>query len=133
MNGLTSEEIIGAAEMIFKSIPEQSRISLTLDNGKEFTNHEQLNENLGLKTYFCDTYCSHQKGGVENANGILRRSIPKGSRAEDYSPEDIQKYLHQMNSMPRKSLGYKTAYETFLQNLTNQPKIIKLMTNGVVE
>ncbi len=131
MNGLTSEEIIGAVEMIFKSFPEKARISLTLDNGKEFTNHEQLQKKLGLKTYFCDTYCSHQKGGVEHANGILRRSIPKGSRAEDYSSEDIQKYLHQMNSMPRKSLGYKIPYESFLQNLTNQHKIINLMTNGV--
>ncbi len=131
MNGLTSEEIIGAAEMIFKSFPKKARKSLTMDNGKEFTNHEQLRKALGLKTYFCDTYCPHQKGGVEHANGMLRRSIPKGSRAQDYSSEDVQKYLHQMNSTPRESLGYKTPYEIFLQNLTNKPILINLMTNGV--
>ena len=48
--------------------------SLTFDNGIE----NQYHEELGISTYFCDAYSSWQKGGIENANAIIRRFIPKG-------------------------------------------------------
>jgi transposase, IS30 family len=30
-----------------------------------------------MTTWFCDAYASWQKGGVENANGSLRRFLPR--------------------------------------------------------
>ena len=30
-----------------------------------------------MATWFCDAYASWQKGGVENANGRLRRWLPR--------------------------------------------------------
>jgi IS30 family transposase len=30
-----------------------------------------------MTTWFCDAYASWQKGGVENANGRLRRWLPR--------------------------------------------------------
>ena len=84
-----------------------------------------------METYFCDPYASWQKGGVENTNGILRRSIPKGTKYEDCSAEQVQIYLHRMNSTPRKSLGYKTPYESFLQKLNKKTTILNLISPSV--
>jgi len=76
-----TKETIDHLEEILSKMPSKSRKSITFDNGSEFTDHQRLKESLCLETYFCDTYASWQKGGVENANGILRRHVPKGSKA----------------------------------------------------
>src|SRR3989344_4087362 len=47
--------------------------SLSMDNGIENTKYEEL----GVPAYFCDPYSSWQKGGVEHANKMIRRFIPK--------------------------------------------------------
>ena len=78
--------------------------SITLDNGSEFTNHEDL----PCQTFFCDPYSSWQKGSVENANGIIRRFLPKSYRGDitDKTLANIQEHI---NTMPRKILGYQSA------------------------
>jgi transposase, IS30 family len=131
MHTRTSEETIGYLKAILSQLPQKARLSITFDNGSEFFDHQQLNKELNIETFFCDAYASWQKGGVENANGILRRRVPKGTRAEDCSADDVQRYLNRINSTPRKSLGYKTPYESFLQNLTNQTKIVNFMNLDV--
>ena len=101
MHTLKSDETIDYIKTILERLPQKARLSGTFDNGSEFTNHQQLKENLGLETYFCDPYASWQKGGVENANGILRRYVPKGSRADEHTAEDIQKYLQGTSGNPK--------------------------------
>ncbi|MEK7680391.1 MAG: IS30 family transposase, partial [Deltaproteobacteria bacterium] len=48
--------------------------SWTFDNGIENRAHHLLE----ASAFFCDPYASWQKGGVENANKMLRRYFPKG-------------------------------------------------------
>lgn len=86
--------------------------SLTYDNGIE----NRLHELLMIDTYFCDAYASWQKGGVENANGMIRRYIPKGADISNYSDEYIEMVEDILNSKPRKSLGYKTPKEVMREN-----------------
>jgi transposase, IS30 family len=86
-------------------------LSLTLDNGNEFSEFQQLQRSLGIDIYFCDPYASWQKGGVENANGIIRRTIPKRSDFDKYSDQDINDLIWNINTTPRKCLGYKTPYK----------------------
>lgn len=86
-------------------------LSLTLDNGNEFSEFQRLQKSLGIDIYFCDPYASWQKGGVENANGIIRRTIPKRSDFDKYSDQDINDLMWNINTTPRKCLGYKTPYE----------------------
>ncbi len=45
--------------------------SFTFDNWWENALHQQLNE-LWVKTYFCDPYCSYQKGAIENLNRVSK-------------------------------------------------------------
>jgi hypothetical protein len=43
-----------------------------------------------MTTWFCDAYASWQKGGVENANGRLRRWLPRRTDIDKVSDEEIQ-------------------------------------------
>ena len=86
--------------------------SITMDNGIENTKHEELS----IPAYFCDSYSSWQKGGVENANKMIRRFIPKKSDINDYSDEYIKMIVDVLNNKPRKSLDYKTPYEVMVEH-----------------
>lgn len=93
--------------------------SLTLDNGIENRWYERLN----IPTFFCDPYASWQKGGVEHANGMIRRFISKGSNISHYSDEYVSIVEDIINNKPRKSLNYKTSLEVMRENnlLLNNP------------
>ncbi|WP_306887793.1 IS30 family transposase, partial [Amorphus orientalis] len=100
----------------FRIIPQPLRLSLTQDNGPEFFLHHQLHE-MGVKTYFCDPHSPWQKGGVENMNGRLRRTIPLGTDPDSFSDDDLQALAARLNTTPRKCLGYRTPAEVFLKRL----------------
>ena len=49
-----------------------------------------------------------QKGGVENANGRLRRWLPRHLDIDPTSDREIQEIVLTTNLTPRKRLGFKT-------------------------
>src|SRR5262249_11546980 len=69
---LIAEKIAG----LMQAVPERLRRTLTFDNGTEFARHHRLHQ-LGCQTYFCDPHAPWQKGGIENAIGRLRRTLPR--------------------------------------------------------
>lgn len=70
--------------------PLNSRVNtLTVDNGKEFADHQAIDQALGIRTYFVDPYCSWQRGSNENFNGLLRQYIPKKQRMETVTDEEL--------------------------------------------
>lgn len=85
--------------------------SLTLDNGLENIRYQELKTD----TYFCQPYSAWQKGGVENAIGLIREYIPKKARPEDYSAETISAIVNEINNTPRKCLNYQTPSEVFFK------------------
>lgn len=94
-----------------EAIQKQQRLYLTLsetfDNGIENKAHEIL----GIPTYFCEPYSSWEKGGVENANKMIRRYFPKGTNFRKVSQKLIDQIVFIINNKPRKILGYKTSLE----------------------
>lgn len=90
--------------------------TITFDNGIENTRHQELHKYLGIDTYFCAPYSAWQKPGVENANKLIRRFIPKGSDIKHYSPQYIAHHIRKLNHTPRKSLNYQTPYEVMIKN-----------------
>ncbi len=78
---------------MFNSLPDQARKTLTLDNGGEFFKHMNVVNALGLQSFFGDLYCSHQKGGVENTNGRLRRDLPRRTNLKNMTQEDFEKTI----------------------------------------
>jgi transposase, IS30 family len=87
--------------------------SLTLDNDIAFARHRQLSELIGAPIYFCYPYHSWEKGGVENANRLIRRYVPKGCDISTYTHDDIAEIQDRINGLPRKILGYKMAREVY--------------------
>ena len=54
---------------------------------------------------------SWQKGGVENANKMIRRYIPKGTDLAVISQEYLDHVVCVINRKPRRSSHYRTAPE----------------------
>lgn len=93
--------------------------SITADNGSEFEDFAKL-EDWGTSIYFAHPYSSWERPVNERHNGLLRQYIPKGVSIEKYSPEEILFFADELNSRPRKRLGYRTPeelFEAFLDNL----------------
>jgi IS30 family transposase len=90
---------------------------LTVDNGKEFADHQSIDQTLGIKTFFADPYCSWQRGSNENFNGLLRQYIPKKRRMETVTEEELTMIQNRLNHRPRKRLGFKTPHEVFYASL----------------
>ena len=113
----TASETVTAITDILARLDPQMRRSMTFDNGTEFARHSLLKDALNLATYFCDAYASWQKGGIENANGRIRRWLPRNTDLDDLSEEDIQDVAMTMNLTPRKCLGFRSPAEAFLNEL----------------
>ena len=47
---------------LYCGMPPALRKTLTLDNGKEFAEHQQLAAETSLKIYFAKPYCAWQRG-----------------------------------------------------------------------
>lgn len=88
-------------------------LSLTLDNGLENKQHKDIQGANGvpIPAFFCDPYSSWQKGGVENANKMLRRYLPKGCDLSIFNQAQIDDYVAKINNKPRRCLGYKSALQ----------------------
>ena len=104
--------------IVIKLKPLCSRVkTLTVDNGKEFADHQAVDQALGIQTFFADPYCSWQRGSNENFNGLLRQYIPKKRRMETVSEEELTMIENRLNHRPRKRLGFKTPHEVFYASL----------------
>lgn len=97
----------------FKPLPPSLRQSLTFDNGTEFALHHRLNRELGMATYFCDPHAPWQKGGIENAIGRMRRTLPRKTDLAKLSAAQLDALVAAYNHTPRKCLGFQTPAEVF--------------------
>ena len=87
--------------------------TVTLDNGKEFAEHEKVAAVLKADIYFANPYCSWERGLNENSNGLLRQYFPKGMELTGVTQEQVQWAVDRLNHRPRKVLGYRTPFEVF--------------------
>ena len=93
--------------------------TLTFDNGSEFSAHQELTKNTGIKVYFAHPYCSTERGAVENANGLVRYFLPKKTTFKNLSQSQLNDIQLLLNQRPRKCLGYLTPQEIQLKNPPN--------------
>jgi IS30 family transposase len=98
-------------------LPPKARRTITHDNGGEFAQHSAVTGQIGMRAYFCDPHSPWQRGSIENANGLLRRELPRKTSLGDYADDDIDGVVWNLNSTPRKCLGYRTPIEAFAENL----------------
>ena len=91
-------------------------LTLTLDNGKEFSYHEQLAKDLNADIYFAHPYSSYERGLNENSNGLIRQYFPKGSDFTNISEQQVKAVQNKLNNRPRKCLGFLTPNEVFFNH-----------------
>lgn len=106
-----------AVSRTIESLPTERIKSITYDRGTEGALHWKLRLDYKIDTFHCDPYCSWQKGGVENVNGIIRRYLPISTDLSQYSDGDLMAIQEQINGRPRKSLGWKTPNEAYREIL----------------
>jgi len=85
--------------------------TMTTDNGIENKQHKVITRNTGAPVFFTDPYSSWQKGGVENANKMLRRYFPKGTDFSKVRQTEVEAALWTINNKPRQCLGFKSALQ----------------------
>jgi len=90
----------------------------TRDNGTENVLHDRTRKYYGVKSYFCDTYSSWQKGGVENLNGLIREYFPRDVDMSTITPEYVSWVENKLNNRPRKKLNYLTPNEALAIHIT---------------
>tara|TARA_B110000908_G_scaffold145549_1_gene175925 strand:- start:24 stop:806 length:783 start_codon:yes stop_codon:yes gene_type:complete len=86
-------------------------LTITTDNGTEFTNHESIASQLDVDYYFADPYSSYQRGSIEQLNGLIRRFIPKGTFIDEIDYHFIKTVESKLNNRPRKVLGWLSPIE----------------------
>ena len=123
LTGKTAAETISVMLAVFGRIDPMMRKSITFNNDTAFAQHGLLRSMRNMTTWFCDAYASWQKGGVENANGRLRRWLPRDIELDTFSDQDIQEMAITANLTPRKCLAYKTPFQAILAELGKDVKI----------
>ncbi|SNY93003.1 Transposase and inactivated derivatives, IS30 family [Cohaesibacter sp. ES.047] len=123
MTGKSAAETVSVMMSIFRRLDPALRKSVTFDNDTTFAQHSLLRSMFNMTTWFCDAYASWQKGGVENANGRLRRWLPRDFDIHAMDDEELQDIIFTMNLTPRKCLGFKTPVQALLQDLGKDAKI----------
>jgi len=91
-------------------------LTITADNGKENSEHEEIARLLDAEFFFAHPYSSWERGLNENTNGLIRQYLPKKTCLLDVDKEQIKSIQDKLNNRPRKSLNYATPTELFLNS-----------------
>lgn len=110
-DNLRAATVREATTELYHSTRPALRKTLTLDNGKEFAEHEKLAAEAKLKIYFAEPRSPWQRGCNENVNGLLRQFFPKGTDLAKLPKHRFTKVQQLLNNRPRKRLGYRTPLE----------------------
>ena len=97
----------------FKTVPDELRKTLTYDQGKEMSQHEQFTIDTGIQVFFAHPGSPWERGTNENTNGLIRQYFPKGTDFTQVSEEEIKKVQRKLNDRPRKVLNYYKPNEVF--------------------
>ena len=112
----TAENINAFTVEEFKKMPHNKRLSITYDNGSEFSGYDTIEQETGMTAYFAFPYHSWERGTNENANGLLRQFYSKKSRFDSITQRQLDKVVRLINNRPRKRLNYLTPHELFKKN-----------------
>lgn len=109
----TAIEVRKAFVKELKKLPQQMRLTLTYDQGREMAEHYLFAKQTNMQVYFAHPASPWERGTNENTNGLIRQYFPKGTNFSKISRREIKWAQNRLNGRPRKVLGYQTPYEVF--------------------
>ena len=93
---------------------ERERVkTITADNGCEFHNYKDLEEALETEVYFATPHHAWERGTNENANGLIRQYLPKGTNLTNVTQSYCERIAETLNNRPRKRHGFRTPNELY--------------------
>jgi transposase, IS30 family len=119
-NSHGADDIQQAMVEVMSRLPQTLRRTLTWDQGQEMANHAAIAKAARLEIYFCDPHSPWQRATNENTNGLLRQYFPKSTDLSGYHRDYLEFVATQLNSRPRKRLGWRTPAEVLDQLLSDQ-------------
>ena len=110
-----AESVRTSIEHRFKKITPELVRSITCDQGKEMSQHEQLAANIKTKVYFCHPHAPWEKGTCENTNYLIRDMLDGVTDFRDLTKAKATRIATLLNQRPRQTLGFKTPEFVFKQ------------------
>jgi transposase, IS30 family len=111
--GRSTAATVGAMAYRFRVVPERFKLTVTLDNGFENLDSEAIEEKVNIDCFYAHPYHSWERGTNENTNGLIRDYFPKKTDFSMISDAEIQFVENELNSRPRKRLGWQTPLEAW--------------------
>lgn len=115
----TQDCVVNALNSLYEAVGRKKfrklfEVILT-DRGPEFRNtfgieyDEECQERT--KVFYCDPYCSWQKGGIERNHEFIRMVLPKKTSFDWMTQEDVILLMNHINSYPRKQRNDCTPFQ----------------------
>ena len=114
-----AESVRKAFAREMKKLPNQMKLSLTYDQGKEMSEHKLFTKDTKIKVYFAHPASPWERGTNENTNGLIRQFFPKGTEFDKVSRRKIKHVQDLLNGRPRRALNYRKPYEVFNELINN--------------
>ena len=108
-----SESTVEAIGSRMAEVPRNAKHTITFDNGSENSRWRELEETTGLKAFFAHQYHSWERGTNENTNGLIRDYFSKKTDFTTINESELAYVESELNSRPRKRLGWRTPLEAW--------------------
>ena len=112
-----------AFERAFRLTPPRLARTLTYDQGSEMAEHATLTQDTGIQVYFADAHSPWQRGAIENANGLLRQYLPKGTNLSGYDQAALDQIAEKLNNRLRECLNWRTPNEAWAEVLAQDGRV----------
>jgi IS30 family transposase len=114
-----AETVAKAFAKEVKKLPQQIKLSMTYDQGREMAKHKLFTNITGVKVYFAHPRSPWERGTNENTNGLIRQFFPKGTDFHKISRYEVKKAQDLLNGRPRQTLSFKKPYQVFNELINN--------------
>ena len=114
---LKDKTSLSTKEVIIQKLFQLPRYTITLDNGSENQQWQEIEQKIDTTCFFAHPYSSWERGTNESTNGLVRWYFPKGTDFRTIPEETIKAVEYALNTRPRKRHKWKTPLEVFNQSV----------------
>lgn len=115
----SAEVVAKAFAKEIAKLPQQMKLTMTYDQGREMAQHKLFTKISGVKVYFAHPRSPWERGTNENTNGLIRQFFPKGTDFNKVSRREIKKVQNLLNGRPRAALEFRKPINVFNQLINN--------------